>query len=340
LDLLKGLMESFGFEAVTAQKSKRGLAALKQADTGGTPFRLLIVDWRMPELDGMALARQIRNDTTIKNQPAIIMLSAYGWNGISIQAERAGIDAFLHKPINESVLLDTIMTLVQPQTRLEDEAPLEVGGVLSVAEVAGMQVLVAEDNSVNQQIAQEILAGMGVRVTLADDGQKALEYFEPPGMAPPFALVFMDLQMPGMDGFEATRRLRTLDAPWAADLPIIAMTAHSHWGEQEKSAAAGLNDHVNKPIDVDELFQALYRWRPPVAINDEQARAWLRAFYEELRGGTAKMDHFQDIRAVLKEYMHEGRLFRLEELLRVGQIGEAAAFLGRLNSALQFMDEG
>ncbi|MCL1939585.1 MAG: response regulator [Desulfovibrionaceae bacterium] len=339
LGLLKDLMESFGIEAVAESDPRKGLAALKKADTNDKPFDLLIIDWRMPDIDGVELTRQIRSDAAIKHQPAIIMLSAYGWSGIILQAEEAGVDSFLHKPINESVLLDTIMTLVQPQGRAEEEAPAEAGDTMLAKGVEGMQVLVVEDNSVNQQIAQEILTGMGVRVTLADNGQKALEYFEPPGMTPPFALVFMDLQMPVMDGFEAARRLRALNAPWAADLPIIAMTAHSRSEELENSASAGLDDHVSKPIDVDELFRALSRWRPPVAIEEQRIAADVRAFYEELCGGTAKMERFQDIRPALKEHIHEGRLLRLEELLRSGKMQEAAAFLKRLDAVLQFMHE-
>jgi len=339
LGLVKDLMEGFGIEAVAESDPKKGLAAFRQANKDGKPFDLLIIDWRMPDIDGVELARKIRSDATIKHQSAIIMLSAYGWSGIILQAEEAGVDSFLHKPINESVLLDTIMTVVHPQGRADDEASAEVDGALA-EEVEGMQVLVVEDNSVNQQIAQEIMTGMGVRVTLADNGQKALEYFEPPGMTPPFALVFMDLQMPVMDGFEATRRLRALNAPWAADLPIIAMTAHSRSEEIENCVSAGLNDHVNKPIDADELLRALSRWRPPVAIKEQQVAADVRAFYEELRGGTAKMERFQDIRPALKEHIHEGRLLRLEDLLQFGKVQDAAAFLKRLDVVLQFIDEG
>jgi CheY-like chemotaxis protein len=337
--MIKELMKSFGIEAVAELKPERGLAAFKQADENNTPYHLLITDWRMPTFDGMELSRQIRSDPTIKTQPIIIMISAYSWDGIPSQAEKAGVDSFLHKPINESVLLDTIMNLLQPQGRVEDEAPMEADYDMSSLE--GMQVLVVEDNSVNQQIAQEILTGMGLRVTLADNGEKALGYFEPPGVASPFALVFMDLQMPGMDGFEAAKALRALDTPsfWSADLPIIAMTAHSPLEETEKCAAAGFDDHVNKPIDVNELCRALCRWRPPVAVKEQQIASKIRVFYEELRVETMETASFQDIRAALEEHIHEGRLLRLEALLQSGKLQEAAAFLGRLNGVLQFMDE-
>ena len=338
LGLVKDLVESFGIETLTETDSGQGLAALKEADKAGHPFDLLIIDWRMPNIDGVELTRLIRNDEGLRKQPVIIMLTAYGWSGILLQAEETGVDSFLHKPINESVLLDTIMTLLQPQGRADEEGAAEQAGEEAAAgDLAGLHILVVEDNVVNQQIAQEILSGASLRVALADNGQKALEYFDPLSAASPFAIVLMDLQMPVMDGFEATDRLRGLEAPWALDLPIIAMTAHSRSEEKENGGAAGFSDYVGKPIDVSELFRALGRWRPPVAIRDPKAARDVFALYEALRGGNDPAERFLILRPVLREHMREGRLLRLEGMMRAGKMREAAAFLERLNSVLEFM---
>lgn len=338
LGLLKDLLEGFGIETLTERSPRLAPDLLRKADAAGRPLDILIIDWRMPDIDGVELTRQIRKDTALKKQPAIIMFSVYGWSGILLQAEEAGVDSFLHKPINESVLLDTIMTLLHPQNGGQEErAALALDAGLAAAELEGMRVLVVEDNPVNQQIAQEVLAGAGIRVTLADGGQKALEYYDESAAEPPFAVVLMDLQMPGMDGFEATRRLRALKAPWAADMPVIAMTAHSR-AEETENAAAELSDHVGKPIDVEELFRVLCRWRPPVAVQDRAFAAELRAFCAELRGGSAAAGRFRHLRRTLQNHVHEGRLLRLEAMLLSGETDRAAAFLERLNDVLHFMD--
>ena len=338
LGLIKDLLENFGIKTETETDPRQGLEALLRADREGRPFELMIIDWRMPDIDGVELTRQIRAKTELMNQPAIIMLSAYGWSGILLQAEEAGVDSFLHKPINESVLLDTIMTLLQPQGRAEEEGPAEESdGEAAAADLEGLHVLVVEDNTVNQQIAQEILAGAGMRVALADNGEKALEFFDPMAPVPPFAVVLMDLQMPVMDGFEAARRLRAMQAPWAADLPLIAMTAHNRSVEKEGGGESDLNDHVGKPIDVGELFSLLRRWRPPVAVQNREHAAAFAELKDRLAGqDPAARGMFEGMRPMLKKYLHEGRLARLEGMIRNGRMLDAAAFLTRLNSVLQF----
>ena len=331
LGLLKDFVENFGIAITVEEDPLKGLATIREANRSGAPFDLLIIDWRMPGMDGAEMTRRIRGDADLHKQPVIIMLSAYGWSGIVLQAEDVGVNSFLHKPINESVLLDTIMTLLQPQKRGGEGSEDADIAVHDAAELEGMAVLVVEDNEVNQLIAQEILGGAGLQVTLAENGQAALDRFIPLPAAAPFAVVLMDLQMPLMDGFEATRRLRALDAPWALDLPIIAMTAHSRADESEASDAAGISDHVAKPINVDELFDVLHRWKPPLALCDPQDTKELRALYERLHGGMDAEEHVQALRPILKEYMHEGRLLRFEKSLRAGKRQEAAAYLACLN---------
>ncbi len=339
LAFLNELLDTFGMRVTVEERAKEALARIREANAEDDPFHLVVLDWRMPVLDGVELTRHIKTHMELARPPAIIMLSAYGWGGIAIQAEQAGVDAFLHKPINESVLLDTIMNLLQLQGA--GLLPAETGQeeVETGDSLSGLRVLVVEDNSVNQQVAQEILADAGIAVTLADNGQKALELFETGAEEPPFDLVLMDLQMPVLDGFQTTRLLRSLDAPWAKDLPVIAMTAHSKSSEAAACLEAGLNDHVGKPISVDELFGALLRWRAPRPVEEERTRAMFAELYAGLLRGESGLSLLTaGMEKQIEAHLYAGRAQALQNLLRTGKLHEAAAFLKRLNRVLRFMD--
>ncbi|MDR0339752.1 MAG: response regulator [Desulfovibrio sp.] len=352
LSVLKVLLENFGMRVRTEEKPVEGLVLIRQADGEGEPYHLVVLDWRMPVMDGVEMTRRIRNELSLKHTPSVIMLSAYGWRGITLQAESVGVDSFLHKPINESVLLDTIMNLLQPHEgragppRLETLAPDEADGADAAYDNAGhegalkgMRVLVVEDNIVNQQIAQEILTDAGIVVTIAENGRKALELFDESAASPPFDVVLMDLQMPVMDGFEATRQLRAMPAPWAGDVPVIAMTAHSRSSEAAPSQEAGIDDHVSKPIDVDDLFATLRRWKRPVKVVDVSAAALLTEIWRKARNGElAAATLFAEAENIPAAYMSKGKAERLRQMLAKGEFAAAAAFLERLNSVMAFMN--
>jgi CheY-like chemotaxis protein len=151
----------------------------------------------------------------------------------------------------------------------------------------------------------------------------------------------MDLQMPVLDGYETTRRLRLLNGNWAPDLPVIAMTAHSKDEDADACRAAGMDDHVGKPIDVDELFAALKRWRPVEPIEDSFLAGLVSELYGKLQHGAPDAgDSCKKMEALLLGLVHDGRMRRLAELIRTGRMEEAAAFLGRLNAALRFLPAG
>ena len=341
LAILKEFLENFGMSVTLEADSRRVLDLLRKADEQGQPFRLVIVDWRMPVIDGVELIRQIKTRLKLAHAPALVMLSAYAWGGVTLQAESAGIDAFLHKPSNDSVLLDTIMNLLHPQEDGplgEDEREELCEQPESEADLAGLPVLLVEDNVVNQQIAQEILSDAGIAVALADNGLAALELLNAGGAKAPFALVLMDLQMPVMDGFEATRRIRALAAAWAKDLPVIAMTAHSRESGFEAGYAAGLDDHVSKPIVVSELFAAIRRWLPPGPSPEAEAGI-MRGLYDKARQGDASVaDDLIRYEHLLEPLIHRGRMERLSQLLEKDNLAGAAAFLERLNGVMGFMD--
>ena len=341
LTILKEFLENFGMDVTIEQDPRQALAAVKKSDEEQQPFSLVIVDWRMPVMDGVELTRQIKTGLELAHKPSLIMLSAYAWGGVALQAEAVGIDAFLHKPINESVLLDTIMNLLHPQeTGSDDLRPTEAAGPSAGEDdFAGLKVLLVEDNAVNQQIAQEILSEAGLDVSVADNGQAALDIMKAAGAEKaPVALVLMDLQMPVMDGLEATRRIRELDAAWAKDLPVIAMTAHSRDSELQACRTAGLDDHVSKPISVSELFASIRRWLPPEPVPDSAAGA-VRGIYDKARQGdaSAKTDAVRFER-ILEASLRQGRMERLKRLLEADDLAGVAAFLERLGGVMGFKD--
>ena len=193
------------------------------------------------------------------------MVTAFGREDIRAQAEDIGIDGYLLKPFTPSTLFDTLVELFGVVNPENEPSPIP-GAAATSHDATGVRVLLVEDNEVNQQVATELLESAGASVTIANHGGEALRILTEGEQPPPFDVVFMDLQMPEMDGFTATRLLRA--QPQWQRLPIIAMTAHALVEERQRCLEAGMNDHVSKPIDPDALFATLMRWAEP-----RQARA-------------------------------------------------------------------
>jgi two-component system, sensor histidine kinase and response regulator len=277
-EIFQEMLESFSFEVTLAASGEEGLAEIAKS-LGGRPYDLVIMDWMMPGMDGIKAAERIKHDSSLTRIPAIILVTAYGREEIIRQAEAAGLDGFLIKPVSPSVMFDTIMQAFGKEAprdlRLsteKDQASQAMKGL------AGARVLLVEDNEINQQVAMEILAGAGLDVSIANNGQEAVAAVQ----ANSYEAVSMDVQMPVMDGYTATRTLRS--DPRFHDLPIIAMTAHAMTGDHEKSLAAGMNDHVTKPIDPAQLLATLAKWvaareappfkeRQPVVVPEELTAA-------------------------------------------------------------------
>jgi PAS domain S-box-containing protein len=221
------------------------------------PFGLVLMDCRMPGIGGIEAARRIMREDLAKSVPAVIILSSF--DGGDVEGERAkaldsGAADFLVKPVTGSTLYDSIVRVFGPPSRLEPsnegEETVEVGGL------NGARTLLVEDNEMNQQIAVELLKNAGMNVVVASNGLEAIKRLEEPGAC--YDMVLMDIQMPEMDGYEATRRIRARGR--FADLPIIAMTAHALVEEQQKAVAAGMNDYIAKPIDPDAMFETMRRF--------------------------------------------------------------------------------
>ena len=230
-----------------------GEHALQQLETAGDrPYDLVLTDWKMPGMDGVEVARRIADDPLIKHTPAIIMVTAFDREALNRQVGDVPIDGVLTKPVSPSVLFDGILSAFGKGAALRSQD----GDSSQPQRLAGARLLLVEDNAINQQVAQEILAAAGAEVTIADDGQQGVDSVH---AAPDYYdAVLMDVQMPVMDGYQATRALRT-DSRFT-DLPIIAMTANAMVSDQEDARDAGMDDHIAKPIDVAELFDVLQRW--------------------------------------------------------------------------------
>ncbi len=256
-DILQEMLESFTFEVSVAASGPEGMTEIVNANAD-QPFDLVIMDWKMPGMDGIEASRQIKNHEGLNKMPAIILVTAYGREEIMQQAEEVGLEGFLLKPINPSMLFDTIAhafgeaVTETPRMVQKHEQEAQV-----LEHIRGANVLLVEDNAINQQVAKEILEGAGLIVTIANDGREGVNAVKESN----FDVVLMDIQMPVMDGLTATREIRIDNR--LNDLPIIAMTAHAMAGDEDKSIQAGMNGHVTKPIDPNQLFSTLQKWIKP-----------------------------------------------------------------------------
>ncbi|MBF0152965.1 MAG: response regulator [Magnetococcales bacterium] len=309
-EIVADILESFGFEPVMARSGEEALEKVALARRHGTPYPLLILDWRMPGLNGIETAKRLMFDA---EQPKMIMLTACAQDDIKEEAKKAGIVTFLHKPINRSQLFDAIMTVFGQDAPREGHSRKEVTSDVGIAQqIGGARVLLVEDNLINQQVAREILEGAGLVVEIAEDGRKGVECIN----KNQYDAVLMDLQMPEMDGYQATAEIRR--DPRFRQLPIIAMTAHAMTSDRERCLAEGMDDHVSKPIDKKQLFATLLRWIDP-------KRSMGRSIMPPL-GTTAGMDAPNwpdkmpgiDLSLALERVNHNHKLFRsiLMEFLR------------------------
>ena len=252
--ILQDILTSLRF---VVQMARSGEEALRLLETAENDFRVILLDWKMPGMNGSECAKRIR-ELPLLRQPAIIMVTAYGREEVRLEASQFGIEYFLIKPVGRSVLFNTILECLGNQVPgLAEMSRCPTPETSLPMAVRGARVLLVEDNEINQQVARELLEAASLSVTVASDGPEALRLLS----RERFAITLMDIQMPGMDGLETTRRIRT--QLHLVDMPIIAMTAHAMASDRAASLEAGMNDHVNKPIDPKELFDALARFIAP-----------------------------------------------------------------------------
>ncbi len=254
-ELLNTLLTGWSVPAVAAGTAEDALALLEQHNgkEGRDPFGLVILDWMLPGMDGIEAASRIRARTETRSLP-IVVISAYAGKEEEARCAEVGVNVFLPKPITASSLLNAVVEAQGAKVhavRRALDVPLE-------KEFMGVRALLAEDNEANQLVALELLSRLGIELDVVGDGQEAVEMAR--GNAGRYAAILMDMQMPRMDGLEATRVLRA--DPAFRDLPIIAMTANAMKQDLDACLAAGMNDHIIKPLDRAAMLATLRRWLP------------------------------------------------------------------------------
>lgn len=263
--LLQYHVSAWNMHHESAVDAPSALALLRQAAADGTPFDLAIIDMHMPDIGGLQLCRLIKEDPSIRSTQ-LIVLTAFGQRGDSIAAKEAGASAYLPKPVRERQLADCIRLILGRTDTGESSTPLITRHTMSEAQAqAAQRLLVVDDNPVNQKVALKMLEKLGYRVDVAGNGMEALAAV----CRHQYPLVFMDCQMPELDGLETTRLIRSQEQA-GTHLPIIAMTANAMEGDREKCLKAGMDDFISKPIVSGRLQEVLSRWLPATVTAGHQ----------------------------------------------------------------------
>jgi two-component system sensor histidine kinase/response regulator len=254
-EIMREMVASFGMESSEVASGEACLDELRGTE-GAEPYHFVLLDWRMAGLDGLETQAAIQADQTIQPKPVPVLVTAYGQDATMHEAGTRKI-VVVQKPVSPSALFDGMLNALGFQTPARPHAGhFAVRDVEAIQGMLGARVLLVEDNAINRQVASELLEGLGLVVTCAVDGRDALAKFA----GQPFDLVLMDVQMPNMDGYEASRRIR---ADSGQSVPIIALTAHAMAGDRERCLSAGMDDYLTKPIDPDSLFAMLVKWIQP-----------------------------------------------------------------------------
>ena len=273
-EILASMAATFGLEVDAARDGAEALRMVTGAEKRQLAYDLVLMDWKMPVMDGIEAVQRLR-DEHLSKIPAVIMVTAYGREEALGSAEQRGValKTVLTKPVTPSTLLEAIGEVLGKgmvvDRRSHEKADQDT---VVMARLTGARLLLAEDNEMNQELAMELLGQAGIEVILANNGREALEIL---GRDAGFDGILMDCQMPEMDGYTATREIRRMAA--FKDLPIIAMTANAMAGDREKVLEAGMVDHIAKPLNVSEMFATIARWvtpsgkatAPPPAVSPE-----------------------------------------------------------------------
>lgn len=242
------LLKQMGIAAQFAKSGHEAVRAVLDAHETGKGYHVCIVDWRMPDIDGIEVARKIREK--LGPDTVIIIISAYDWGEIEDEARRAGVNAFITKPLFESTLYNVLLSVF-------GSSPSNEKSEIYQKDCTGKRFLLAEDNALNMEIAAELLNMTGAETDCVTDGREALEKFRasPAGY---YDIIFMDVQMPVMDGYTATERIRADSHPDAKSIPIVAMTANTFVEDIDAAYKAGMSGHIPKPVDVKTLYLTIF----------------------------------------------------------------------------------
>lgn len=240
LDTARDTLISLGASVETASSGAEAVGMIRRRHDSGADYGVAILDWKMPGMDGVETAKTIRRDLGV--EVPVLLISAYDWSDIEKNAREAGVNGFVSKPLFRSTLYEKISSVMglnnAPVVGEEDNSDLE-----------GMRILVAEDNDINWEIISELLMMYGIKSERADNGKKCLDMIASAPL-PLWDLVFMDVQMPVMNGIDATRAVRALEDPVRSAVPIVAMTADAFSENVAACLEAGMNGHIAKPVDI------------------------------------------------------------------------------------------
>ncbi len=257
--VLGNLLRSMKFDVDQVDSGTEALRLVLLAEQENRPYEIVFLDWQMPEMDGIETARRLKQ-LPLKQLPRMMMVTAYGREEVIQGAERAGIEDVLIKPISASVLFDCMVRMLGGAGD-GDHGPssvdVSIDTLIRLSTISGARILLVEDNQLNQEVAGELLRDAGFIVDLAENGQIALDKLR----VSEYDLILMDMQMPVMDGVTATLELR--QDPRFKDIPVVAMTANAMQKDRDVCMVAGMNDHVAKPIEPDDLWLALLKWIKP-----------------------------------------------------------------------------
>ena len=254
--VISRMLSHLSISCTLASDGSQAVKVVQQSAQKNVYFDMVIMDWKMPNMDGIEASRIIKKELKLHTPPQILMLSAYDKDEVKQLSSPITIDQYLEKPVSQSTLMESISEVLgmctQRQLAIEPLNKVDMAHF----QFSNCNILLVEDNEINRHVALEILSETGINVDVALNGQEAIHL----ASTKHYHLILMDIQMPIMDGLSATKQIRQLKNK--AELPIIAMTAHAMPSEKDKSIAVGMNDHLTKPIDPSILFQTLAHWLP------------------------------------------------------------------------------
>ena len=249
LETATDTLESLGLTVEQATDGLKALDMIKHREGTGKNYDIVIIDLKMPDIDGIETIRRVRAE--VKTNVPILLISAYSWSDVEQEAKEAGVNGFLSKPLFRSTLYDTISEILGTEVKSTEQEN-------DYSDLAGMNILVAEDNDINWEIISALLAMYGITTERAENGRVCLEKVKAAEEGK-YSLVFMDIQMPEMNGLDATRAIRALKDHWAASIPIVAMTADAFSENVTECLEAGMNGHLAKPIDIKLVIKVIQK---------------------------------------------------------------------------------
>ncbi|QFU23054.1 response regulator [Shewanella eurypsychrophilus] len=259
-NVLVCMVEGFGLMAESVSDGVKAIERIREADKSDNPFELILMDWKMPQMSGIDVVQKLQQEY-FSNTPTIIMVTAYSRDEVlkGIEQLKINLQSILTKPVSPSTLLEAMGDALGKHVEVSTSSLKRTTSSLdSMRLLSGAKILLVEDNDINQELAMELLQQCDIEVVVADNGRKALAIL---AQEPNFDGVLMDCQMPVMDGYEATRAIRQMQQ--FERLPILAMTANAMVGDREKVIAAGMNDHISKPLNVELMYETMARWFKP-----------------------------------------------------------------------------